>query len=466
MFDKGRHNFLFLHRLLFGCASTVSMVACLGLVQPAEAATTFYLDSLAVGLNGTAIFFDGYDDGSPPPSATQFLNGPATPSYIQIVGDFNFAGAEANSKLELSTLHGAPALTATNHPAILHNATLGLPTSSSFANQLGVNDTFTVSAVFDYKNPDGPNEQFRVSVTDRVGPEGPGDQTNDAIRLAVHRAAFSGSQGAAINPATGQPFSDLNGQVIVGVYKADFVNDTITWLEARAVDLTGNPDQIRLTLEKMNSASTALTASFTYMKNGSDLSTTTFATAPDIFSDEDFTRPQISALQVTGLSTVAAAKLTTGSPTSISQTISQVTSPNLQFKYRFATTTGQLHVILNGIELGTIDAPTTLQGGFQTATIDTSSFLNQLNVALVFLLDGPTGSIILLDDIIFANLANGDFQTGNLSGWTGQSSELGSVGIDLQVQETPLPGALPLFTGGLALMGMLGWRRKRKDVAV
>jgi hypothetical protein len=32
--------------------------------------------------------------------------------------------------------------------------------------------------------------------------------------------------------------------------------------------------------------------------------------------------------------------------------------------------------------------------------------------------------------------------------------------------EIPLPGALPLFATGLGLMGLLGWRRKRKDVAI
>jgi len=27
----------------------------------------------------------------------------------------------------------------------------------------------------------------------------------------------------------------------------------------------------------------------------------------------------------------------------------------------------------------------------------------------------------------------------------------------------PLPGALPLFAGGLGAMGLLGWRRRRKN---
>jgi hypothetical protein len=35
-----------------------------------------------------------------------------------------------------------------------------------------------------------------------------------------------------------------------------------------------------------------------------------------------------------------------------------------------------------------------------------------------------------------------------------------------QAQATPLPPALPLFASGLGVMGWLGWRRKRKGIAV
>ncbi len=34
---------------------------------------------------------------------------------------------------------------------------------------------------------------------------------------------------------------------------------------------------------------------------------------------------------------------------------------------------------------------------------------------------------------------------------------------DVVIGTTPLPAALPLFAGGLAAMGLLGWRRKRKS---
>jgi hypothetical protein len=69
---------------------------------------------------------------------------------------------------------------------------------------------------------------------------------------------------------------------------------------------------------------------------------------------------------------------------------------------------------------------------------------------------------MLLDNIAFANLANGDFQTGNLSAWTAVASGLGSAGVEITVQETPLPATLPLFATGLGVMGLLGWRRRRR----
>ena len=34
------------------------------------------------------------------------------------------------------------------------------------------------------------------------------------------------------------------------------------------------------------------------------------------------------------------------------------------------------------------------------------------------------------------------------------------------ISQTPLPAALPLFATGLGVLGLLGWRRKRKAAAV
>jgi hypothetical protein len=42
---------------------------------------------------------------------------------------------------------------------------------------------------------------------------------------------------------------------------------------------------------------------------------------------------------------------------------------------------------------------------------------------------------------------------------------IGTFAGEADVAATPLPAALPLFAGGLGVMGLLGWRRKRKQAA-
>jgi hypothetical protein len=46
-----------------------------------------------------------------------------------------------------------------------------------------------------------------------------------------------------------------------------------------------------------------------------------------------------------------------------------------------------------------------------------------------------------------------------------QVSTFGQQNLEIPVSTTPLPGALPLFATGLGAMGLLGWRRNRKNAA-
>jgi hypothetical protein len=48
---------------------------------------------------------------------------------------------------------------------------------------------------------------------------------------------------------------------------------------------------------------------------------------------------------------------------------------------------------------------------------------------------------------------------------TGVSDNTGNLLDNVTVSATPLPAALPLFTTGAGLMGLFGWRRKRKSAA-
>ncbi len=54
------------------------------------------------------------------------------------------------------------------------------------------------------------------------------------------------------------------------------------------------------------------------------------------------------------------------------------------------------------------------------------------------------------------------FRVLNLSGTSGNPMGLLVTGLTSDVSAVPLPAALPLYGTGLAIMGFIGWRRKRK----
>jgi len=59
------------------------------------------------------------------------------------------------------------------------------------------------------------------------------------------------------------------------------------------------------------------------------------------------------------------------------------------------------------------------------------------------------------------------FVTANSSGGGPYTLDAGydNFHVDINTAATPLPAALPLFATGLGALGLLGWRRKRKNAA-
>jgi len=116
-----------------------------------------------------------------------------------------------------------------------------------------------------------------------------------------------------------------------------------------------------------------------------------------------------------------AVRLETGSLVTLSQTISTPAQPfDLAFDYRFETQAGELYVMLNGTVLGQLSAPASLSGVFapEQWTITATELLGLVDVELAFTLDGPTGSSVLLDNIVFPGVINGTFQHNDLAGWS------------------------------------------------
>lgn len=169
------------------------------------------------------------------------------------------------------------------------------------------------------------------------------------------------------------------------------------------------------------------------------------------------------------------ARFTTGSPVSLSQTFTTTLDSNsspfnlfdLTFDYLFGTTTGSLDIFLDAILLDTITAPGSLSSMPTTHSIqvDGSGFPGSSHT-LMFIFDGPTGSIVDIDNVRFPGLANGTFQAGILSPWNATGP--GSLALVSSGTSTPTPTVVPepsslalLMTGITGLLA-IGYRKRRQ----
>jgi hypothetical protein len=130
--------------------------------------------------------------------------------------------------------------------------------------------------------------------------------------------------------------------------------------------------------------------------------------------------------------------------------------------------TGTAALAANGLGSWTIDFNDTTNDGLLTNLSEITSFSG-------FTSSPPTNGITNFDTVLLipditgiANGGNGEWVftgQGNIFGsgfatsnWTYELAATSS-------SSTPLPGALPLFASTLTGLGLLGWRRKRKQVA-
>ncbi len=159
--------------------------------------------------------------------------------------------------------------------------------------------------------------------------------------------------------------------------------------------------------------------------------------------------------------------LVSGSPAEISQIVDVPLAPfNLEFDFWFDTPTGALMVLLDGVELAEFLALDFLPGNFNTAFIPIGDpFLGSTDVQLVFRLDGPSGSQVYVDNIIWPGLLNGNFEDGTLDNWTVRTEGQASVEVtnfEIQLASVPEPSSLAAFGAGLLTMSFFGYRRRRK----
>jgi hypothetical protein len=103
-------------------------------------------------------------------------------------------------------------------------------------------------------------------------------------------------------------------------------------------------------------------------------------------------------------------------------------------------------------------------GGTYTETLSlvevtSRATANQINLELFGVLNGPAGSG-------FVNTPAGLLLSATQAGGTNFAvSWSGTELSNPPNNPTPLPAALPLFASGLGALGLLGWRKKRKNAA-
>jgi hypothetical protein len=162
--------------------------------------------------------------------------------------------------------------------------------------------------------------------------------------------------------------------------------------------------------------------------------------------------------------------LVTGSPIEVSQFVGRPADPafTFSFDYRFLTDTGILEVYLGETRIVALSAaaPMAAWQSF-TALLNTADFfMALLSQPLSFRFDGPGGSTVLIDNVLFPGIENGTFDlaalTGGLTGWTTVSgggrafAVAGGLGL-----EVPTPGSLSLLLAGFGGLALL-YRRSRR----
>jgi pimeloyl-ACP methyl ester carboxylesterase len=242
-------------------ASVISFLIALGCDTVANA-YTFRIDNFKIIKNGNLFFEDTFSDGSPPPSAPNFPNGnPA--SYIVS----RTVGPESGGKLTIDSAGATAVGSITGVGAfVFQQAVLSTSTdSSNLALGLKIDDTFSVTGLFDLVTPGfAASEGYGISLTDRVG----ASSGNDDLRLEVRRNAA--------------------GSVRVAFIHADATANTFTILATAIIETSHQ--QIALKLSRPTPANNQIVASFAYVDGGVQGPTTTFPTSGSIFRNENFTR--------------------------------------------------------------------------------------------------------------------------------------------------------------------------------
>lgn len=139
---------------------------------------------------------------------------------------------------------------------------------------------------------------------------------------------------------------------------------------------------------------------------------------------------------------------------------------DLSFDLEFLTTTGELSIVLGGLMLGTLgpnDSGPVLFSGINGLDLIGSLPGAPSTILLEFLLSGPPGATLRIDNIVVPGIQNGDFQDGYFESWSFDTSQGGAAVVSaLDTAAVPEPGSAMLLCIGLAFMAAGSWRAARR----
>jgi len=237
-------------------AKTLFLASSLSFVCVSNAtAYSFSIDEFEI-INSSVgwSFTDTFDDGSPP-----------TTGPIYDVG--GTVGPEKENKLILDSSGAVPWTDPTGDP-MLRQRVLKKSSTTDFGQGLRVDDTFSVTGLFDLIAPGVQRERYGIMLIGGVG-----TPDNDNLGMLVTRT--------------------ITDDLMIQFSRFDFFTSTISIIED--IPLESGHDQITLTLSKNAAGTKAIAASFAYVDGGTPGSTATFGKTDTIFDGEDHTRAQFLA---------------------------------------------------------------------------------------------------------------------------------------------------------------------------
>jgi len=223
------------------------------------------IDRFTVTRDASVLFDDTFGDGTPPPSAPNFVTGLAA-SY-NVVGTIP-AGAESAGLLHLDSVNGAVTANAADAARRGVFATL-LTSTTGGATQLGIGNVLQLSGTFGLAIPPGPLYS------------GYGIRFTDAAGAGNH-------QLAQLSVQYGEAFAQPRISYLI----QDFDADTVTTLANVALTPPGGADQIRLMLTRPNAANNEFLGSFAFLSGGLVVGGGAFDVPAVLFQGESFVRAQ------------------------------------------------------------------------------------------------------------------------------------------------------------------------------